>query len=145
MINVQQAHKYCKDDISKIENYEKAIMDTAKTWDLHHRDEIRVLPSGMKVYRSMQELIENGRYYLCPANELIFLTHAEHQRLHVTGTTGTMKGKLHSADAIKKMSIAHVGKNNAMYGKHQSKETKAKIREAALRREARKRGIYDVS
>lgn len=82
MINLRQAKKFCKDDISLIENYDKAIADTTQTWDCHHRDEVKVLPSGIKVIRTAEELIENGRYVSCPANELIFLTHAEHTSLH---------------------------------------------------------------
>lgn len=35
MINEKQARKYCKEDISKIKNYEKAIADTTKTWQCH--------------------------------------------------------------------------------------------------------------
>ena len=65
-----------------IENYEQAINDDTKTWICHHRDELKVLPSGIKVRRSQEELIANGRYYKCPPNELIFLTRSEHQKLH---------------------------------------------------------------
>lgn len=54
MINTYQARLFCKDDISKIENYDKALADTTQTWQVHHRDEVRILPSGMKVYRSME-------------------------------------------------------------------------------------------
>lgn len=77
-------NKFCKEDPSMIENYDKAMADTTQTWHCHHRDEIRTLPSGMIVIRSKQELIDNGRYDNCPANELIFLTNAEHARLHST-------------------------------------------------------------
>lgn len=74
--------KYCKEDISLIENYEKAIADKENMWDCHHRDEVRVLPSGLVVLRTMEELIENGRYYDCPANELIFMKREDHLALH---------------------------------------------------------------
>lgn len=105
------ANAFCKEDISKIENYDKAINDTTQTWDCHHKEEIRILHSGMTVYRSREELIENGRYYHCPANELIFLTKSEHQRLH-------KKGKKNPFYA------------NPFYGKHHSDESKRKISEA---------------
>lgn len=82
MINIDKAKRYCKEDPSMIENYDKAIADKTQTWDCHHRDEVRTLPSGMVVYRSQKELIENDRYYNCPANELIFLTRSEHRNLH---------------------------------------------------------------
>ena len=74
--------QFCKEDPSNIENYDKAIADNTQTWHCHHRDEVRTLPSGITVIRTREELIENDRYYDCPANELIFLTKAEHCRLH---------------------------------------------------------------
>lgn len=74
--------KYCSEDISLIENYEKAVADKENMWDCHHRDEVRVLPSGLVALRSREELIENGRYYDCPANELIFMKHEDHISLH---------------------------------------------------------------
>lgn len=82
MIYERRAKLYCKEDISLIENYDKAINDKSQTWHCHHRDEVKVLPSGMKVYRSKEELMESGRYYHCPANELIFLTYKEHNAIH---------------------------------------------------------------
>ena len=39
MINEKQARKYCKEELSKIKNYDKAIADTTQTWDLHHMTE----------------------------------------------------------------------------------------------------------
>lgn len=89
MIERCRVYAYCKDDISLIENYDKAIADTTQTWICHHRDEVRVLPSGIKVYRSVEELQENGRYYHCPANELIFVTRADHNKIHCIGKSHT--------------------------------------------------------
>lgn len=82
MISIVNVKKFCKEDPSKIENYDKAIADETQTWHCHHRDEVKVLPSGIMVIRSVEELIENCRYFNCPANELIFLTPAEHSKLH---------------------------------------------------------------
>lgn len=79
----RRAKSYCKDDISLIENYDKAIADTTQIWECHHRDEIKILPSGITVLRNKEDLIEAGRYYNCPANELIFLTKEEHKRMHL--------------------------------------------------------------
>ena len=81
MVNFKKAKSYCKEDISLIENYDKAMQDNTQTWECHHRDEYKVLPSGIIVIRTAQELIENGRYYKCPANELIFLTREEHMKI----------------------------------------------------------------
>ena len=37
MINEKRAKSYCKDDISLIENYDKAIADNTQVWHCHHR------------------------------------------------------------------------------------------------------------
>ena len=82
MINLKNVIKFCKDDPSEIENYQEAIKDKTQTWFCHHRDEVKILPSGMIATRSVEDLIENGRYFNCPANELIFLTKSAHSSLH---------------------------------------------------------------
>lgn len=96
MIDERRAKLYCKEDISKIENYDKAIADTTQTWHCHHRTEI-----WWNCTR--KELIENECYYNRKACELIFLTPAEHKSLH-------HKGKHFSAEFRKKMSKANKGK-----------------------------------
>lgn len=85
MINEQHAHLFCKEDISKIENYYKAIADTTQTWHLHHRTEIWW-------NCSKKELIENECYFNRKACELIFLTPSEHSRLHNTGENNPRYG-----------------------------------------------------
>ena len=106
MICEYNVKKFCKDDISLIENYDKAIYDKEQTWDCHHRREILI---------SKNDLIENDEYYNRPAGELIFLTKSEHMALHNTlkfkGKTTWNKGKHHSEEAKRKMSIAKKGKN----------------------------------
>ena len=51
MISKRSAKAYCRDDISLIENYDKAIADKTQVWDCHHRRET--------IY-SVKELIEIG-------------------------------------------------------------------------------------
>lgn len=75
MIREINAWAFCKDDISKIENYEEAVNDKTQSWDCHHRTEIWWNCSA-------QDLIDNECYYHRPAKELIFLTHAAHSKLH---------------------------------------------------------------
>ena len=108
MINFRCAKKFCNEDISLIENYDKAISDQNQTWDCHHRREN---------ISSMKELIKKNEYYNRPASELIFLTHAEHTALHFKGNAN-MLGKHHSEETRRKMSIAK---------KNMSEETKKKI------------------
>ena len=113
MINTRYAYTYCREDISNIENYDRAIADTTHTWHIHHKDEIKVLPSGVKVCRTKQELIDNDRYYNCPANELIFLTRSDHIRLHRIEHSERL-GKKHTLATKKKMSDAHRNKKRTL-------------------------------
>lgn len=77
MIREMNAWALCKEDISKIENYQEAVNDKSQSWDCHHRTEIWW-------NCSYQDLIDNECYYHRPAKELIFLTHSEHSKLHNT-------------------------------------------------------------
>ena len=123
MINEYYAKMYCKEDISKIENYDKAISDSTQIWHCHHRDEVKVLPSGMTILRSRQDLIDNECYYHRKACELIFLTPTEHHNLH-------NKGKHLSDETRKKCSTVKKGKNHPLYGKHHSDAAKIKMSKA---------------
>lgn len=123
MISVEQARKYCYQDISLIENYERAVADKTQTWDCHHRVETIMNCSA-------EELIAQGCYKDRPAHDLIFLTKAEHSRLHNVG-------KKLSADTRAKMSKAKSGENHPMFGKHHSEKTLEKIRAAMNRPETR--------
>ena len=148
MINTHTAKLYCKDDISLIENYDKAIYDTMSTWDCHHRDEIRILHSGMTVIRSLAELKENGRYYNCPANELIFLTRSEHMKLHKVGMNNPMYGKHHSNETKAKISATRTGKKFSDEAKRKMSEAKKgknkgkKISEETRRKMSESRRAY---
>ena len=136
MLREESAKKYCCEDISKIENYEKAVADTTQTWDCHHRMEL--VATGDVVDSTAQDLKDWGIYYNRPADELIFLTHIEHCKLHNRnrseetrkkiskahkGRPGYFKGHCHSEEARKKLSIANTGKTL-------SEETRKKVSEA---------------
>lgn len=105
MINEKNAKSYCKDDISKIENYDKAIADTTQPWHCHHRLEL-TLDGEFALSRA--DLIRLNMYYNRPYFELIFLTNCEHHRLH---------GVSISDETRQKLSAAQKGENNPMYGK----------------------------
>ena len=147
MINLFTVSSFCKEDISFIENYDKAIMDDTQTWDCHHRLEIQ----GNKIL-SVKELKEQKLYYKRPACELIFLTHSEHSILH---------NKNRKSDWNKKISESEKGKvvpkeictlisiktkiamdnpkirqkiSNAKKGKKLSEEHKRKISESMKRK-----------
>ena len=116
MIDERRARRYCKEDLSKIKNYDKAIADTTQVWHCHHMTETWW-------NCSKQELIDNECYYNRKACELIFLTHAEHTRLH-------NKGRTFSEETRRKLSEATKGENNPMYGKTRSEETRRKMSES---------------
>lgn len=79
MINEKGVKSICKDDISKIENYEVAVNDSTHSWDCHHRLELTL---NCEFAHTVEELKRMGMYYNRPYFELIFLRHDEHTRLH---------------------------------------------------------------
>ena len=142
MINEKHVRKYCRDDLSKIENYEKAIADTTQTWQCHHRLELTL---DGEFALTKKQLKMHDMYYNRPYYELIFLTKAEHRRLHginmadetrrkiseaKKGKTSPRKGVTLSEETRKKMSEAK---------KNMSEETRRKISEAAKRQWAKKK------
>lgn len=121
----EKVKKYCNCDISKIENYDKAVVDKDETWHCHHRAEI--LSCGNF---SVETLKKYCLYYNRNPEELIFLTESEHHRLHTFCDKHPLYGKHHSAETKRKMSEARKGNKHPLYGKHLSAETKKKISEA---------------
>ena len=131
MIDEKEARKYCKDDISKIENYELAIADTTRTWQCHH-----ILGEIL----TRQQLLEHDFYYDVPPCMLKFVTKAEHNRLHKKGKhpseesrkkmSEAKKGKHPSEESRKKMSATRKGKPSPRKGVPLSDETKRKLSEA---------------
>ena len=134
MISYKNACKYCREDIALIENYAEAIADTTQIWHCHHRDEVKILPSGVQVISTASELKENERYFDCPANELIFLTRSEHRALH----NCSKKGKHLSEDHKLKMRESNKGKSR-------SEETKRKMSEARKGKHWYNNGTITVS
>ena len=121
MINVRRVKRFCKEDISKIKNYDKAIADTTQVWHCHHMTETWWNCSA-------QDLIDNECYYHRKACELIFLTPAEHISLHKKGK----KRKPFTEESRKKMSESHKGRIPWNKGKNNiySEDTLKKLSEA---------------
>lgn len=132
MICEKTAKRFCNEDISLIENYDKAINDKTQTWHCHHRLEISCGYSAI-------DLIKKDMYLYRPAEELIFLTPKEHCALHKNRfghkhseescqkMSIAHKGKRCSADTIKKMSDSHKGKTYS-----HTQEARMKIRKAQI-------------
>lgn len=139
MINERYAHKFCRDDISKIENYDKAIADASQTWHIHHRLEL-TLDGDFAL--TAEQLKMHDMYYNRPYYELIFLTQVEHVRLHMEGKNNPLYGKQLSDETRRKISEAKKGKqrsedtrrkiSEAHKGKYHSEETRRKISEAQV-------------
>ena len=134
MISESNVRKFCCEDITRIENYDKAMADKEHTWHCHHRLEVQ----GQ--FRNSVELLKRCRmYYNRPSSELIFLTNEEHISLHNKGKklseehrrkiSESEKGKNISAETRRKMSESQKGNKNA-FGKKPSAETRRKISEA---------------
>lgn len=102
MINERNAKMFCSEDISRIENYQEAISDEERMWEIHHRRECD--ENGRTLFTSKQ-LIEMNLYYKRPASELIFVTRSMHCKLHreMCSNGGKIGGK--SPSKIEKQSI----------------------------------------
>lgn len=118
MISELSAYAFCKDDITKIENYDIAVNDKDNYYDCHHKLEI-----GSDYINSAADMILMGIYYHRPAEELIFLKHGEHTALH---------SRRRSPEALKKI-------RNANVGRKASEECRQKMREAWERRRLRRK------
>lgn len=119
MINEDKAKTYCCEDISLIENYNLAIIDSDK-WVCHHRWGIS--PVGIFSHEYLDSI---GLYYNRPACELIFMKEFDHRSLHKRNP---------SEETRMKLSESISGKNNYWYGKKFSEEHKKKIGEAGIGR-----------
>ena len=106
---------YCSEPLELVENYMAAKADDFEGWCMHHRREIKL--DGTRV--SIQELKDQGLYFHRPASELVFMKVCEHSTLHhkdkvISEETRkklseALKGKRHSADTLRKMSMSLKG------------------------------------
>ena len=142
MVCEYNVNLYCSEDISLIENYDKAINDKENMWECHHKLETEL---GL----SKRELIENKLYYERPASELIFLTFEEHRNVHKFGSYKSKKHRENLSKSLKNVSktIEHrkhlsdakigssqpniskalKGRVSTFKGKHHSEESKKKL------------------
>ena len=137
MINEKAVKIYCRDDLSKIENYEKAAADTTQTWVIHHRLELTL---DGEFALTPEQLKMHDMYYNRPYYELIFLTPSEHARLHSMNMSDETRRKISDANRRRTLSEETRRKiSESLKGKQHSEERRKKISEAAKLREARKR------
>lgn len=110
MIDEYSVKKFCKEDISKIKNYDKAIADTTQTWECHHMTETWW-------NCTKKDLIDNECYYGRKACELVFLTKAEHRRIHHKGKSVTEETRKKLSESRKGKPSTHKGKLTTVFGK----------------------------
>ena len=93
MINEYYAKRYCSEDIALIANYQQAIADEKKMWDIHHR---RECDENGRMLFTKKQLMEMNLYFNRPASELIFVTRAMHWKLHreMRSNSGKIGGKI---------------------------------------------------
>lgn len=145
--------KYCKEDISLIENYDKAISDESQTWHTHHRLETHDENGNLRSeFISKQSLKEDNLYYNRPANELIFLTAKDHISLHTKGkhrTEETLQRMSQTMSKVMKerntndeirMKYEEIARNMGLRnkGRKMSEETKQKLRDYWARKRQEK-------
>ena len=71
------------EDVTKVENYEKAKADNFVNWVQHHRLETHNSDGERRLVQiTAEELKALDMYYNRPAEELIWLTRAEHINIH---------------------------------------------------------------
>lgn len=137
------ANKFCKDDISKIENYDKAISDTTQTWECHHKLELTL---NGEFAHTKKELIRLEIYYDRPYFELIFLTKSEHSSLHANNRQskkqwfgGKTRREKHSLNERRIQSISHLSEFGIKwYNKFHKNVFELSKEEAAQRRYEKK-------
>lgn len=81
---ISRYEHYCSGDISKIENYDKAVADTETVWHCHHRLETHDENGNRRLGKDLlsTDLIAMGRYFDVLPEELIYMLPDEHHRLH---------------------------------------------------------------
>ena len=96
------AYAYCRDDVSKIENYEQAMNDKEHVWHCHHRLELTL---DGEFAHSRAELQRLGMYFKRPYSSIPDKTRAK----LADSAKRTWTGRHHSAEAKAKMSKTHMG------------------------------------
>ena len=106
MINETQVRRYCREDLSLIENYEEAVK-SKEPYHCHHRYELN---DGIVL--SVNDLKNMGLYYKRPASELIFLKRIDHKHLHTIGSAHPFYGKYCSEKTKEKIRKSTSGEKN---------------------------------
>lgn len=85
---LKNAKMYCKDDLSKIENFDKSSANNFVGWQVHHRLETNLEGEVVVTADTLKRL---GMYFDRPYFELIFLTVSDHRKLHKNHTEESIR------------------------------------------------------
>lgn len=119
MITKDEALRNICENYELVENYKEALSDDKHEWVMHHRNGVAV---------KTDELIRLGLYFKRPAGEFIFLTRAEHNKLH---NKFRLQYEFSHAFEGKKFTEDHRNKiSNALKGRVFTQEWKNKISKA---------------
>ena len=113
-----------------IENYELAKADNFKGWVIHHR--LETISTGAVVTSTRQDLIDWGIYYDRPADELIYLTRAEHNKIHAAEIPEETRKRI--SNSLKGKNTWTKGNQTWWLGRHHTEEAKLKISKASTGR-----------
>ena len=141
-------NKFCinLESAKRIENYESALLEDFKKWQIHHRLETHNSDGEKRLVQlTREELKALDMYYFRPPEELIFLKWEEHTRIHSKGhicsesqkrkVSATLKGHIVTAETRNKISMK-------LKGFEVSEETKKKIAEASRKNMEIKKKLY---
>ena len=96
----------------------KAKNNVIERCDVHHRDDTEECIKYNSAHYELWGFNEDGTFEY--GKYVVFMTHAEHSKYHHIGST-------HASETKIKMSVAHKGDKNPMYGKHHSNEFREKM------------------
>lgn len=102
----RKVYEYCKDDITKIPNFNEAIRDKNNVWHCHHVLELDINGNPALSVNTLKRL---NMYYNRPYFELVFLLPEEHCKLH---NMNEFKTKKKQKRKKKKPEVIKTRKNN---------------------------------
>jgi len=132
MLGKCETYKEYTSQYIEIENYKTAIEDKTQTWVCHHRLETHFSDGTLRPVNaqlSVEELKELNMYYGRPAEELIFLTRADHNILHNLGKKAGEETRKKLSELAKGRPSPQRGKPSPLKGIPRTEKTRKKLSE----------------
>ena len=129
---------YCRGDISKIENYDKAIADTKTVWHCHHRLETHDENGNRRQGKDLlsTDLIKMNKYYDVSPEELIYMLPDEHHKLHneKQNERYTKEARMKMSEKAKSRHVVHTKEWNENISKSHKGRKLSEAHKEALRK-----------